>query len=297
VIQICNNDITIEGRLIRIAHLDGQEFVFLDDPETVLNGLRKSRTRIDIFTFLQKLPAGPPTYPYPMEWDNLAVMPVSTFEQWTQQVHRNVRVKIRKAEKMGVVVREARFDSALLQGICQIYNECPVRLGKRFPHYGMGLEKAHEYAGTFLDRSIFIGAFLGDSLIGFIKLVTDKTRTQACVLHILSMVQHKDKAPTNALIAQAVRSCAQRGILYLTYGKFAYGRDRVDGLSHFKEVNGFQHVKIPRYYIPLTGIGRTALHLGLHHRFADHLPEAILAKFRELRKAWYGRKFQATTEI
>lgn len=295
--QICNKDIRIEGRLIHIAHLDGQEFVLLDDPEAVLNGLRKSGTRIDIFTFLQKLPAGPPIYPYPMEWDNLAVLPLSTFEEWTHQVHRNVRVKHRKAEKMGVGVREVRFDNALLQGICQIYNECPIRLGRRFPHYGMDLERVREYAGTFLDRSIFIGAFLGDSLIGFIKLVTDETRTQACILHILSMAQHKDKAPTNALIAQAVRSCTQRGIRYVTYGKFAYGRNRTDGLSHFKEVNGFQHVKIPRYYIPLTGIGRMALHLGLHHRFADHLPESILAKFRGLRKAWYDYKFQATTEI
>ena len=38
-------------------------------------------------------------------------------------------------------------------------------------------------------------------------------------MHILSMVSHRDKAPTNALIAQAVRSCADRSIPHLVYGE------------------------------------------------------------------------------
>ena len=72
----------------------------------------------------------------------------------------------------------------------------------------MTIERARDYASTFLDRSIYVGAFVGDTMIGFIKLVMDESRTQACLVHILSMLQHKDKAPTNALIAQAVRVCA-----------------------------------------------------------------------------------------
>src|SRR5437773_1138904 len=63
---------------------------------------------------------------------------------------------------------------------------------------------------SFLDRSIFIGAFLGETLIGFVKLVTDLNRTHANLMNVVSMVKHRDKAPTNALIAAAVRSCAER---------------------------------------------------------------------------------------
>ena len=47
-------------------------------------------------------------------------------------------------------------------------------------------------------------------VIGFAKLVPDEDHQQAALMQILSMVSHRDKSPTNALIAQAVRSCAER---------------------------------------------------------------------------------------
>jgi hypothetical protein len=110
------------------------------------------------------------------------------------------------------------------------------------------------------------------------------------------MVQHRDKAPTNALIAQAVRSCAEYGIPFLTYGKFAYGKKQGDSLSRFKEVNGFQRIDLPRYYVPMTLIGRVALRLGLHHRFVDLFPEPLMARIRRLRTAWYTRKLQISRD-
>jgi hypothetical protein len=297
LIKICGKDVKIEGRFLRIAQLDGDKYNFPDDPEAVLDSLRKCGTRIDLFTFLQRLPETSPKYAYPMEWDNLAVLPVSSFEAWwTKQVDNKTRNMVRKAEKKGVETREMPFGDTIVRGIWQINNECPVRQGKRFPHYGMSLERTHEYAGTFLDRSIFIGAFLGDSMVGFIKLVADETRTHACVVHTLSMVQHKDKAPTNALIAQAVRCCAERGISYLVYENFAYGKKQRDSLSHFKEINGFQRLDLPRYYVPLTRIGWTAFRLGLHRKLVNYLPESVGAKLRKFRKAWYARKIQSVPE-
>jgi len=232
-----------------------------------------------------------------MEWDNLAVLPVSTFEHWwNKQIRSYPRNRARQAEKRGVALREIPFDEALLQGICEVYNECPIRQGKRFPHYGMTLERAREYAGTFLDRSIFIGAFLDNNMIGFGKLVTDTARTQACLIHILSMVKHKEKAPTNALIAQAVRSCADRGISHLVYEHFSYGKKVGDSLSHFKEVNGFERVNVPRYYVPLTNLGRVAFSLQLHHRLVDRLPAPLISRLRDFRTSFYGRKFKTLRE-
>jgi len=295
--KICGSDIVVKGRLIRIACLDGEKYEFPEDPEVMLDGLRKCGVRIDIFTFLQKLPETTPKYSYPMEWDNLAVLPVTTFDHWwTKQIRSYPRNRARQAEKKGVVLREVPLDEELVQGICAIYNECPVRQGRRFPHYGMTLERARPYAATFLDRSIWIGAFLGKTLIGFVKLVTDKDQTLACLVHILSMAQHKDKAPTNALIARAVQSCADRGISYLVYENFSYGKRQGDSLSHFKEVNGFQRVDLPRYYIPLTRKGWIGFKLGLHHRFLDFVPEPVAAGFRALRKAFYSRKFGLEAE-
>jgi hypothetical protein len=295
--RICGKDIKVSGRLVRIARLDGDKFEFPDDPEALLTELRRCGRRIDLFTFLQRLPDAAPKYNYPMEWDNLAVVPVSTFDHWwNKQIRSYPRNRARQAEKRGVVLREVPFGEPLLHGICGIYNETPVRQGKRFAHYGMNLDRARQYAGTFLDRSIFIGAFLGETMIGFCKLVIDESRTQACVIHILSMVEHKDKAPTNALIAQAVRACADRGIPHLVYEHFTYGKKQGDSLSHFKEVNGFQRMEVPRYYVPLTGIGRAAFHFGLHRRLVDRIPESLASALRSFRASVYSRRFKTVAE-
>ncbi len=297
IITLCGKKIRVEGRLVRTARLEGDKYQYLDDPGAVVEALRKSGTRIDLFTFLQDLTEPFPKYRYPMEWDNLAVLPLTTFDQWwKQQIGFKARNKAKQAEKRGVTLREIPFDDALLQGICEIYNETPIRQGRRFPHYGMTLGKARAYAGTFLDCSIFIGAFFEEKLIGFVKLTWDERRTQANLMHIVSMIQHRDKAPTNALIVEAVRSCTDRGIPNLVYSNFSYRKKRSDSLSDFKERNGFQRVDLPRYYVPLTPIGWATYRLGLHHRFLDIIPESVAGKLRRWRKAFYARKYQLELE-
>ena len=106
------------------------------------------------------------------------------------------------------------------------------------------------------------------------------------------MIQHRDKAPMNALIAQAVRSCAGRGIPHVWYAKFSCGEKRRSSVAEFKEHNGFRRTELPRYYVPRTFAGRTALCLGLDHRLADHVPEPVLAQARKLRGIWQGCRFQ-----
>jgi hypothetical protein len=293
ITNVAGVDIRIVGRLLRIARLERERYEDLPDPEAVLNGLQQCGHRVDLFTFMQRLPETKPKYDYPMEWDNLAVLPVSTFDHWLKhQIRFAPRGRLRQAEKKGVATREVPFSDGLVKGIWGIYNETPVRQGKRFPHYGKDVETVYKEEATHLDRSIFIGAFLGEELIGFIKLIEDETRAEATVINIVSLVRHKDKCPTNALIAHAVRSCAERHIPYLVYLKFAYGRRERDGLSDFKERNGFQRIDLPRYYIALTPIGWAAFGLGLHHRVFELLPGSVINKFRELRASWYKRKFR-----
>ena len=304
VVRILDKDIKVEGQLIRTARLDAEKFYFLNDPEPLLEGLRKCGARIDIFTFLEKItgssegsPESSPKFAYQMEWDNLAVLPVSTFDHWwTQQIGFKARNKAKQADKKRVAVREVPFNDALVTGIWEVYNECPVRQGKPFWHYGKDVETVRKLEATYLDSSIFIGAFFEDKLIGFIKLVTDESQTQAGLMNIVSMVQHRDKAPTNALIAQAVRSCADRSIRHLVYSNFAYGKKQRDSLSDFKERNGFMCNNVPRYYVPLTRLGRAALSLGLHHKLVDRIPESIVTKGREFRNSWYNRKLRTSDE-
>jgi hypothetical protein len=297
LIQECGKSIAVGGRLLRIGRLDGDKYKFLDDPEPLLTALRNSETRMDLFTFMQRLPDTSPKFSYPMEWDNLAVLTISTFDQWwKEKLGFKARNKAKQAEKKGVVIREVPFDDNLARGIWEIYNESPVRQGRRFPHYGKTLENVRKMSATFLDTSIFIGAYMDSELIGFIKLTTDETLTQAGIMHIVSMIKHRDKAPTNALVAQAVRSCADRKIPHLVYSNFAYGKKETSSLSDFKERNGFERVNLPRYFVPLTAVGWVALRLGLHRQFIDYLPEQVLSKARDIRDSWYNRKFPVRTQ-
>jgi len=292
-----SREVVVQGHICRVAHVDGEGYKFLADPEAAISALRASNMRADLFTFLQKLPETSPQYTYPFDWDNLAVLSISTFDHWwSQQIGFKARNKAKQAEKKGIAVREAPFDDALVRGIWEIYNEVPVRQGRRFPHYGKSLEAVRAMSATFLDSSVFIGAFDGDKLIGFIKLTTDDSRTQAGLMHILSLICYRDKAPTNALIAQAVRSCADLGISRLAYANFGYGKKVRSSLSDFKERNGFQRVDVPRYYVPLTQWGALSFRLGLHRRFAERLPESVAAKVRELRSRWYQHRFHLKAE-
>ncbi len=289
---VCGRDIRVRGQFVRIGQLEADIYEYLDDPAELLAGLRNSHPKVDIFSFLQRPSDAVPKYSYPMEWDNLAVLSISTFDNWwNKQLGFKARNKAKQASKKGVVVREALFDDAFASGIWQIYNESPVRQGRRFPHFGKNLEQVRRMSATFPDTSIFIGAYFEEELIGFIKLTTDREGTQAAIMHIVSLIRHRDKAPTNALIAQAVQSCADRGISCLVYANFAYGKKERSSLSDFKERNGFARVDLPRYYVPLTMIGSIALRLGLHRRLVDRLPGSWTSKYRDLRLSWYRHRF------
>ena len=78
--QICGKEALIEGKLIRIARLDAEGYQFLEDPEAALGVLQNSGTRIDIFTFIQKLSETSPKYSYP--W-NGTTWPPSVFRPST----------------------------------------------------------------------------------------------------------------------------------------------------------------------------------------------------------------------
>jgi hypothetical protein len=194
------------------------------------------------------------------------------------------------------LIREVPLGDALIEGIWAIYNECEIRQGKRFPHYGKDLATVRKMTATFLDRSVFMGAYLDDCLIGFSRLHCDETRTQAGLSSLLSLAQHRDKAPTNALVAEAIRYCATHGIPYLVYSRYSDGNKERDSLMDFKDHNGFQRINLPRYFIPLTPMGRIALATGLHKGLTSHIPDPVLARLRALRKAWYSRKVQPVTE-
>jgi len=288
--EVAGREIAISGRLIRVARFPAEIYEPPLDPVTMCDTLRSSDVHADLFTFLQKLPDTTPRYPYRMEWDNLAALRISSFDHWLRkEINTNARKALRIAETRGIVAREVAFDDTLMQGISAIYNESPIRQGRRFWHYGKDLDAVRRANGTFAERSVFIGAFCEGELVGFAKVVWDPHGDQAGIMQILAMIRHSDKRPSRVLIAQAVRSCADRGIGCLFYSGFTYGKKQSDGLRDFKQVNGFRRIDLPRYYVPLTLTGRIALRLGLHRPLRERVPEPVLARLRRVRRRWYER--------
>jgi len=291
-VEVCGQTLAVEGRLIRTARLAAEHYDQIESPEDMLAAMRSRRIGADLFTFVHSLPDTSPTYSYQLEWDNLAALNVSTFDNWwMKQITNKTRNMIRRSEKSGVVVREAEFDDSYIRGIKAVWDESPVRQGKAFWHYGKSLDAVERENATFLDRSVFIGAYLDDAMIGFAKLVRNQSGTQAGLMQIVSMIGHRDKAPSNALVAQAVRSCATRGIPYMFYSRFSFGNRRRDSLADFKANSGFQRVDLPRYYVPLSSKGWLALRCHLHHKMTiDYLPEYVQSALRSTRSIWNARR-------
>jgi hypothetical protein len=289
-----DREVNVSGRRVRIAKLDADGYRYLDDPEPIIAALRKGPGRPDLFTFVENVTQAQPRYQYQFEWENFAVIPVTTFDNYFKnQILTVARNRARQAGKKGVELREVQLDDHMVRGIWEIYNETPIRQGRLYPHYGKDLETVRREEATFPDCSAFAGAFLGDELIGFIKVVWDENRVQGALMNILSKICHRDKAPTNALICEAVKICERRGLANLVYGCYAFAGREEDNLTDFKQKTGFKRVEVPRYYVPLTAWGSVALRLGLHHRLVDRLPEGLGKRLRELRAGWYQRRYRA----
>lgn len=92
-----------------------------------------------------------------------------------------------------MVTRVAEFNDEFVEATCPIYNEIPVRQGKAFWHYGKDFQTIKRELGTYLERSVFIGAYYQDELVGFMKITW--VGTTGTITQILSMKRHFDKRP------------------------------------------------------------------------------------------------------
>ena len=261
----------------------------VNDPGDFIAQLKTHHIKADIFTFVQKLPETQPKYRYFFEWDNVAAVPLASFKDWWEnRLTQVTRKNVRRSAKRGVVVRAVDLTDDLIQGITEIYNEIPFRQGKKFPHYGKDFLTIKKEVSTLMDRSEFIGAYYGDELIGFIKLV--HMGPISSILHIVSKNAHYDKRPTNALIAKAVEASLQRGASYLVYGNYIYCNKTKSPLAEFKRRNGFIQMNFPRYYVPLTLKGKIVLGLRLHKGPLGLLPSFLITLLWKARAGIYQKR-------
>ena len=124
---------------------------------------------------------------------NLDNLPVST------------RNKVRKAHKTGIVVKVESLSQKLAEGLVEIFNETPVRRGKRYSYYGSDVDTVKKEWSKDQRRNDFLVAYYGEEVVGFIQLVYGKrsVRTSGTV----SKISHRNKATMNALLAKGVEWC------------------------------------------------------------------------------------------
>jgi hypothetical protein len=288
-VEISGQTFTLSRRgPISLLDLEDQWYEDLKDPDAVIKALRNNPGfRPDILTFWQRLPQTEPKYSFYMETESIAVLPIDSYDYWlNKQIKSSARNKIRKSQKAGVEVREADFDDDFVRGMVKIFNETPSRQGRRFWHYGKNFEEVKAQFSRFLFREDLIGAYYQNELIGFIML--GNAGRYGVLGQILSMVSHRDKATNNALMAKSVEICVRKKLPFLVYALWADST-----LVDFKRSSGFEEVKLPRYFVPITQKGKLALRLGLYRGWRAVVPEKIKSPLKQIRRYWWDRQTQS----
>ena len=296
-LHIAGRAVITGGKWLKTAVVHDEDLLddeTLTDPETFVSQLRRGAVNADLFTFCQRLPHTAPKYAYHLEWDNFAVIPITTYSDWWEnRIESSVQRAIRKAAKSGMEVRPAQPDDEFIQGIVNINNDTPVRQGRTFWHFQKSFEEVKREHLTYPERNIFLGAYLQGELVGYVRMVS--VGKVASVLQLLTMTKHYDKRPANALIAKAVELCEQKGMSHLMYCNYVY-KDPKSSLTEFKRRSGFEQLLLPRYYLPLTLKGKVALKLGLHRGLARQIPEPLVRLFLKILGFWHERRLEAVKQ-
>jgi hypothetical protein len=282
-VEIGGQTFAITKGSLTMVRLEDEWYEDVRDPEFVIDVLMNSAEfKPDIFTLWQRVPNVEPQYQYHTEWESIAALPVQSYDHWfNKQISSRLRSQLRKATKEGLNVREAAYDDEFVRGMTDIFNESPIRQGRRFWHYGKDFETVKQQFSRYLFREEMIGAYYGGEMIGFIML--GNAGNYGITGQIISKLKYRDKVTNNALIGKAVEVCAKKNLSYLVY---LYWTN--DSLAEFKRRCGFQETKVPRYFVPLTRKGKLALKLGLHRGWRATLPDRIKRPLKKLRKSWHG---------
>jgi hypothetical protein len=268
----------------KVVSLEDEWYEDVKDPELVIQTLKNSDLKADIFTFWQRPPDLEPKYNYYMEWDSIAVLPIQSRDHWfNKQISSRQRGQIRKAMKEGLEVRETVYDDDFVRGMTEIFNETPVRQGRRFWHYGKDFETIKRQFSKYIHRESMIGAYYQGEMIGVVMLAN--AGNFGITGQILSKLKHRDKTPNNVLMWKTVEVCEKKKLPYLVY---YYWSD--DSRAEFKRRCGFEKKEAPRYFVPLTPKGALALKLRLHRGWKNALPDQIKGPLKNLRKFLYGMK-------
>ena len=151
-LEIAGQTFAIDRGLVTVVGLEDEWYEDVRDPAAAVEILKEAKSvRPDLFTFWQRIPDVEPRFSYHREWEDIAVLPVTTYDDWWKsRIKSRVRNQIRKAEKDGLIVKEVPYDDDFVRGMTAIFNESPIRQGRPFWHYGKDFETV---SASFHDSS------------------------------------------------------------------------------------------------------------------------------------------------
>jgi hypothetical protein len=281
---IDKSEISISGKVFRVARLRHEWCEFLDEPVEWIEKMKRQKPGADLFTFLQEAHLPRPQLSFHHETVGASVVTIKSFDDWWKELHFKARNKARKAHKTGVEIHETELNDQFVRGVEKMYNECPIRQGRKFTHYGEKFEAIKKDLGSFPGKTVFTGAYLNGELIGFMKLFEGTGILR--IIHILAMLEHRDKCVMDALIAHAVKICDEKNISHLHYGDWTSR-----GLGAFRVKYNFQRHDCIRYFVPLTTRGKFMLNLRLHRPLRERLPQSWVDRLIGVRNHWNSLRY------
>src|ERR1700742_2995262 len=83
VVSVENRPVIVQGGWKRMARVHDEEWTagqMMANPETFIAELKAKNVKADYFMFSQKPPETTPKYPYHVEWDNVAIIPLGSYD-------------------------------------------------------------------------------------------------------------------------------------------------------------------------------------------------------------------------
>jgi hypothetical protein len=239
----------------------------------------------DLFTFIERTflhPAADRSQSWGSSMETVGLLRITAYEDWLKTLSHKERNLVKKAQRVGLDVHRVDVDETFVRGAFELYNETPIRQGRKYSGYGLTLEDVRKKYANLSDSEV-LGAYHGGKLIGLMWLgFGDQVAT---VISFISLISQRDKSPNNALMANAVKRCSEKGYRFLTYGNMGYN----PGLDSFKKNNGFRMFPAPRHFVPLTSRGQLAVKLNLcqsiEHSFSPTLTKALVPFYNVVTKA------------
>jgi hypothetical protein len=77
-LEIAGQTYTISRGPANVVQLEDEWYEDVHDPLAVAAALKAARTKVDLFTFWQRLPDTEPHFCFPIEWESIAAMPVTS---------------------------------------------------------------------------------------------------------------------------------------------------------------------------------------------------------------------------